>query len=303
MVALTESLHLAGGKRDGPGAIAAHRGVIVFAVQRYRHNLSGFRVGFTGQRQRLVVLGGIDDIVLRERIDRERWRSGIHANRLASAHGIPRRVFAADVDRPGAIAQRLRVCRWHFYAPRAVSPYFRRVGFTVQRHGNVGSLRQMLAAAGQRKTGRLLAGVYHVVTRRCRQRNGGLGRGDGYRDAACRGGFAAVDLHDRPRMLSVRLGREFHRPGAVFTHHRAGNGASAAVFDLNGRARLAATAKGRGVIVRDRVRAQHTLLVTHLVRQQKGRRGTFHFFGIINDFRFRFAVTTVGQQRPDGATA
>ena len=104
-------------------------------------------------------------------------------------------------------------------------------------------------------------------------------------------------------MLSVRLGREFYRPGAVFTHHRAGNGASAAVFDLNGRARLAATAKGRGVIVRDRVRAQHTLLVTHLVRQQKGRRGTFHFFGVINDFRFRFAVTAVGQQRPDGATA
>lgn len=73
MVSLIKGLHLAGRQRDGPGAVAAHRGVIIFAVQRHRHNLPGFRVGFATQRQRLVVLGGINDVVLRECIDGEGW--------------------------------------------------------------------------------------------------------------------------------------------------------------------------------------------------------------------------------------
>ncbi len=184
VVTLIKGLHLAGRQRDGPGAVAAHRGVIIFAVQRHRHNLPGFRVGFTTQRQRLVVLSGINDVVLRERIDGERWRSGIHANRLASAHGVTRRVFAADADGPGTVAERLRVCRRHVNAPRAVCSHLSGVDFSVQRYGNVGSLRQMLAAAGQRKACGLFAGVNHVVTRRCRQRKRGLGRRNGHGDVA-----------------------------------------------------------------------------------------------------------------------
>ena len=135
VIALVERLHVVRCKRDGPGAVATHRSVIVFTVQRDRDDLTGFRIRFTGQGQRLIVLSRINDVVLREGIDREGWRGGIHANRLAAAHGITRRVFTADVNRPGAVAQRLRVCCRHVHAPRAVCPDFSRVGFAVQRYG------------------------------------------------------------------------------------------------------------------------------------------------------------------------
>ncbi|SAC83495.1 Uncharacterised protein [Enterobacter cloacae] len=131
VIALAERLHIARRKRDGPGAVAAHRGVVVFTVQRDRDDLTGFRIRFAGQRQRLAVLGGINDVILREGIDREGWRDGIHADCLAAAHGVTRRVFAADVNRPGAIAQRLRVGRGYVNAPRPVSAHHGRVGFTV----------------------------------------------------------------------------------------------------------------------------------------------------------------------------
>ena len=104
-------------------------------------------------------------------------------------------------------------------------------------------------------------------------------------------------------MFPVRLGREYYRPGAVFTDHGAGNGAAAAVFDLDGRARLAGAAKGWVAVVRDLVCAQHALLVTRFIRQQEGRRRAFNVFCIINDFCFSFAVTAVCQQCPDGTAA
>ena len=104
-------------------------------------------------------------------------------------------------------------------------------------------------------------------------------------------------------MLPVCLCREFYRPGAVLRDHGAGNGAAAAAFNLNGRTRLPGTAEGWGVVVRDLFCTQHALLVTRVIRQQKGRRGALNFFGIINNFRFCFAVTAVGQQRPNGTAA
>ncbi len=79
-----------------------------------------------------------------DRVDRNRWRSGIDANRLAAGHGVARRVFAADVDRPGTIAQRLRVSSRHLHAPCAVCPHFCGIGFTVQRDGKRRALRQVL---------------------------------------------------------------------------------------------------------------------------------------------------------------
>ena len=86
---------------------------MIFAVQRDRHNLARFRIGFSGQRQRLIMFSRVDDVVLGDCVDRNCWRSGIDANRLAAGHGVARRVFAADVDRPGTIAQRLRVSSRH----------------------------------------------------------------------------------------------------------------------------------------------------------------------------------------------
>ncbi len=207
VITLVERLHVVRSKRDGPGTVAAHRGVVVFTVQRDRDDLTGFRSRFAGQRQRLAVLGGINDVVLREGIDREGWRDAIHADCLAAAHGVTRRVFAADVDRPGAIAQRLRVGRGHVNTPRPVSPHFRRIGFTVQRHGECGTLRQILAGTGERKARGLLAGVKHVVARCGGQRNGSLGGRDRYGNVARIGGFTAVDLHHRPGVFPVRLGR------------------------------------------------------------------------------------------------
>ena len=153
------------------------------------------------------MLGGINDVVLREGIDREGWRDGIHADCLAAAHGVTRRVFAADVDRPGAIAQRLRVGRGYVNAPRPVSAHHGPVGFTVQRYGKFGALRQILAGAGERKACGLLAGVKHVIARRGGQRNGGLGGRDRYGDIARIGSLTAVDLHHRPGVFPVRLGR------------------------------------------------------------------------------------------------
>lgn len=55
---------------------------------------------------------------------------------------------------------------------------------------------------------------------------------------------------------------------AVLRNHGAGDGAAAAVFNLNGRARLPGTAEGGGVVIRDRFCTQHALLVTRVVRQQ-----------------------------------
>ncbi len=207
VITLTQRLHVVHIKRDGPGAVAAHRGVIVFTVQGDRDDLTGFRIRFTGQGQRLIVLSRINDVVLRESIDREGWRGGIHPNRLASANGVTRHVFTAHVDRPGTVAQRLRVRRRHVNTPRAVCPDFSRVGFAVQRHGECGTLRQVFAGTGKRKARGLLAGVQHVIARRGGQRNGGIGGRDRHGDTARRGGFTAVDLHDGPGVLPVRLGR------------------------------------------------------------------------------------------------
>ena len=207
VVALAEGLYVVGRKRDGPCAVAAHLSVIVFAVQRDRHDLSGFRIRFTGQGQRLAVLGGINDVVLRKGIDGDRWRGGVHTNRLASADGVTRRVLTADVNRPGTVAQRLRVCRRYVNAPRAVRAHFRRVGFAVQRHGEFGALRQVFAGAGKGKARGLLAGVNDVVTRRGRQRDRGFRGINRDANTARRGGFTAVDLHDRPGVRAVGLGR------------------------------------------------------------------------------------------------
>ncbi len=102
-------------------------------------------------------------------------------------------------------------------------------------------------------------------------------------------------------MFSVRLRRKLYRPGSVCTDHGAGNGAAAAIFDLNGRTRLPGTAEGWGVIIRDLFCTQHTLLVTRFVRYQKGRRCALNFFGVINDFGF--AITTMCQQCANRAAA
>ena len=71
-----------------------------FTVHCHRDNLTGFRRGFPAQRQRLMVFSGIDNIVLRDSIDRDGRCRSIHANRLTAVHGIARRVLAADVHRP-----------------------------------------------------------------------------------------------------------------------------------------------------------------------------------------------------------
>ena len=303
MVAIRQRLHLAGGQRNGPRAVAPYRGGMIFPVERYRHNLAGFRIGFTGERQRLVVLSRVDDVVLRNRINRKRWRVGIHTYRLAAAHGIARGVFTADVHGPGAVTQRLCIRGWHVHTPCAAGPHFRRVGFTVQRDGKPGSLRQIFAGAGQRKASGVFAGIDHVVTGRCPQRDAGVSGRDCDGNAARLRRFAPVDLHDRPGMFAVSLSREFYGPGTLFPDHGAGNGASAAVFNLNGRARLPGTAKGWGVVVRDRFSTQHTLLITRVVRQQKGRRRAFNIFGVVDDFGFGFAVTPVRQQCANGTAA
>ena len=296
VLAVSHRLYFTGRKRNGPGAVAAHGRRVIFAVQRDRHNLARFRIGFSGQRQRLIMFSRVDDVVLGDRVDRNRWRSGIDANRLAAGHGVARRVFAADVDRPGTIAQRLRVSSRHLHAPCAVCPYFCGIGFTVQRDGKRRSLRQVFAGAGQRKASGLLAGVDHVIARRGGERHAGIRCRNGYGNTARRGRFTAVDLDDGPGMFPLRLGRKCYRPGAVLCDHGAGDGAAAAVFNLNGRARLPGTAEGWGVIIRDLFCTQHPLLVTRVIRQQKCWRGAFDFFRIINNFCFGFAVTAVSQQ-------
>lgn len=86
---------------------------------------------------------------------------------------------------------------------------------------------------------------------------------------------------------------------AVLRDHGAGDGAAAAVFNLNGRARLPGTAEGWGVVIRDLFCTQHALLVTRVVRQQKCRRGAFDFFCIINNPGFGFAIAAVSQQCAD----
>ena len=104
-------------------------------------------------------------------------------------------------------------------------------------------------------------------------------------------------------MLPFCLGGKLYCPGPLFTDHGAGNGAAAAVFDLNGRTRLAGTAKGWRVIVSDRFCTQHTLLVTRIIGEQKGRRCALNVFRIINNFRFCFPVTPVRKQCTDGTAA
>ena len=104
-------------------------------------------------------------------------------------------------------------------------------------------------------------------------------------------------------MFPVCLGRQFYRPGAVFTDHRAGKRIAAAVFDLNGRARLPGTAKGWRVIVGDRICTQHALLVARKIGEHEGWRCALNFFRIINNFCFCFAVTTVSQQCPNSTAA
>ena len=299
VLAVSQRLYFTGRKRNGPAAVAAHGRRVIFAVQRDRHNLARFRIGFPGQRQRLIMFSRVDDVVLGDRVDRDHWRGGIDANRLAAGHGVARRVFTADVDRPGTIAQRLCVGSRHLHAPCAVCPHFCGIGFTVERDGKRRSLRQVFAGAGQRKASGLLAGVDHVIARCGGERHAGIRCRNGYGNTARRGRFTAVDLYDGPGMFPVRLGRECYRPGAVLRDHGAGDGAAAAVFNLNGRARLPGTAEGGGVIIRDLFCTQHALLVTRVVRQQKCRRSAFDFFCIINNPGFGFAIAAVSQQCAD----
>ena len=193
--AVSHRLYFTGRKRDGPGAVAAHGRRVIFTVQRDRHNLARFRIGFTANRQRLIMFSGVNDIVLRDRVHGERRRNGIDANRLTAAHDITRRVFAAHVDRPGAVAQCLRVCRRDLHAPCAMGAHFRGIGFAVQRDGQFRSLRQVFAGTRERKACRLLAGVDDVIARRCCQRYARLGSVNGHGDATCGGGFTAVDLY------------------------------------------------------------------------------------------------------------
>ena len=169
---------------------------MIFTVHCHRDNLTGFRRGFPAQRQRLMVFSGIDNIVLRDSIDRDGRCRSIHANRLTAVHGIARRVLAADVHRPGAVAQRLRIRRRHLHAPCAVCTHLSRIGFAVQRNGQLCSLRQVLAGTRKRKACGLLAGVDDVIPRRGCQRHARHGSINGHGDAACGGRFTAVDLHD-----------------------------------------------------------------------------------------------------------
>ena len=174
--AVSHRLYFTGRKRDGPGAVTAHGRRVIFTVQRDRHNLARFRIGFTADRQWLIMFSGVNGIVLRDCVHGDRRRNGIDANRLTAAHDITRRVFAAHVDRPGAVAQRLRVCGRHLHAPRAVCPDFCGIGLAVQRDGQRRSLRQVFAGPGKREARGLFAGVDHVIARRSGERHGGLGR-------------------------------------------------------------------------------------------------------------------------------
>ncbi|MNS15423.1 hypothetical protein D3C71_1523610 [compost metagenome] len=228
---------------------------------------------------------------------------GIHVQRLISGDGIARRVFASHGDRPGAVRQCLRISRRNVNAPCTVRAHFSGVGLTVQRDGQVGALREMFAAAGQGKSCGLLAGIDDVISGSGAQRHAGIGGDHIHGDAARRSRFAAVDLHYRPGVFAVGLRRQFYRPGAIGADHRAGDGVAAAVLDLNGRARLAGAAKGRGVIVRDLFCTQHTLLVTLFIRHEEGRRRAFDLFGVVDDFGFGVTITAVRQQRANRPAA
>ncbi len=95
---------------------------------------------------------------------------------------------------------------------------------------------------------------------------------------------------------SARVGSVTVR--AVLRDHGAGDGAAAAVFNLNGRARLPGTAEG-GVLSSVTSFALSTPCLSPALSVSKMSAWRFRLLCIINNLRFGFAIAAVSQQCAD----
>ena len=90
---------------------------VVNAVQDHRNGRAFRLVAGAGEKQIFALLGRVDHIVRRQRVDTDDRRHGIHHHIQRTASGITGPVGHGDVDCPGAVSQPLHDGRRQAKAP------------------------------------------------------------------------------------------------------------------------------------------------------------------------------------------